>query len=57
MQKTFNVSGMMCMHCRAHVEKALNSISGVSATVTLDPPVATSASAAKNCLLRSCNAS
>ena len=41
MQKTFNVSGMMCMHCRAHVEKALNSISGVSATVTLDPPVAT----------------
>lgn len=41
MKKEFNVSGMMCMHCRAHVEKALNKIDGVSATVTLDPPVAT----------------
>lgn len=41
MKKEYNVSGMMCMHCRAHVEKALNKIDGVSATVTLDPPVAT----------------
>lgn len=41
MKKEFNVSGMMCMHCRAHVEKALNKIDGVSATVTLDPPIAT----------------
>ncbi len=32
---------MMCNHCRMHVEKALNSIPGVTATVTLDPPVAT----------------
>ncbi len=41
MKKKFKVEGMMCMHCRMHVEKALNSIEGVKATVTLDPPVAT----------------
>ncbi len=34
---TYNISGMSCMHCRAHVEKALNSIPGVKATVTLTP--------------------
>ena len=39
--KQFKVSGMMCQHCRMHVEKALNKLEGVSATVTLDPPVAT----------------
>lgn len=38
--KKFKVEGMMCGHCRAHVEKALNSIEGVQATVSLDPPVA-----------------
>lgn len=31
---------MMCDHCRAHVEKALNSIEGVKAVVTLSPAVA-----------------
>lgn len=41
MKKEFKVEGMMCMHCRMHVEKALNSIEGVKATVTLEPPVAT----------------
>ena len=40
MKKTFKVSGMMCQNCRKHVEKALNSMEGVSAVVTLDPPVA-----------------
>ena len=40
MRKEFKVEGMMCNHCRMHVEKALNSIEGVNATVTLDPPVA-----------------
>lgn len=30
----------MCNHCRMHVEKALNSMEGVHATVTLNPPVA-----------------
>lgn len=38
--KKYKVDGMMCGHCRMHVEKALNSIEGVKATVTLDPPVA-----------------
>ena len=41
MEKQFKVSGMMCQHCRMHVEKALNKLKGVNATVTLDPPVAT----------------
>lgn len=41
MKKRFTIDGMMCGHCRAHVEKALNSIEGVKATVTLDPPEAT----------------
>ncbi len=40
MKKEFKVEGMMCNHCRASVEKALNSIEGVTATVTLHPPVA-----------------
>ena len=41
MKKEFKVEGMMCNHCRMHVEKALNSMEGVHATVTLNPPVAT----------------
>lgn len=41
MKKNFTIDGMMCSHCRAHVEQALNSIEGVKAVVTLDPPVAT----------------
>ena len=41
MKKELKVSGMMCNHCRMHVEKALNKLGGVNATVTLDPPVAT----------------
>ena len=41
MKKEFKVEGMMCNHCRMHVEKALNRLEGVNATVTLDPPVAT----------------
>ena len=41
MKKRFTIDGMMCGHCRAHVEKALNSIDGVKAIVTQDPPEAT----------------
>lgn len=41
MKKKYQIEGMMCDHCRTHVEKALNSIEGVKATVTLNPPVAT----------------
>ena len=40
MKKTYRVEGMMCQNCRKHVEKALNSMDGVKATVTLDPPQA-----------------
>lgn len=38
--KEYKVSGMMCNHCRMHVEKALNSLAGVKAEVSLEPPVA-----------------
>lgn len=40
MKKEFKVGGMTCNHCRTHVENALNSIEGVTAKVTLEPPVA-----------------
>ena len=40
MRKEYKVDGMMCNNCRKHVEKALNALEGVSASVTLDPPVA-----------------
>lgn len=40
MKKTYRIEGMMCNHCRMHAESALNSIEGIKATVTLDPPVA-----------------
>ncbi|HIW15249.1 MAG TPA: heavy metal translocating P-type ATPase [Firmicutes bacterium] len=49
MKKVLKVDGMMCMHCQAHVQKALSGVSGVSeaqvsleektATVTLNAPV------------------
>ncbi len=50
MTKTMKIEGMMCMHCVAHVKKALESVSGVksvevslenkTATVTLSKDVA-----------------
>lgn len=40
MKKEYKVEGMMCNHCRMHVEKALNGIEGVHAEVTLEPAVA-----------------
>lgn len=50
MKKTIMIDGMMCDHCRMHVEKALSAVSGVSAvdvslkdkkaTVTLSGDVA-----------------
>ncbi|MEG2134595.1 MAG: heavy-metal-associated domain-containing protein, partial [Clostridia bacterium] len=40
MEKTLSVSGMMCGHCKAHVEKALNALDGVTATVDLDKKTA-----------------
>ena len=38
--RQYVVTGMMCKHCVGRVERALNAIEGVQATVTLDPPVA-----------------
>ena len=40
-KSSYKIEGMMCNHCRMHVEKALNNLEGVRATVTLDPPIAT----------------
>ena len=41
MTKTMVIEGMMCAHCQAHVEKALNALDGVSATVNLEAKTAT----------------
>ena len=41
MKKEYVIEGMMCNHCRMRVEKSLNQLEGVQASVTLNPPVAT----------------
>ncbi|MFV5694669.1 heavy metal translocating P-type ATPase [Flavobacterium sp. LB3P122] len=41
MKHTYSVIGMSCNGCRSKVEKTLNTIDGIQATVTLDPPMAT----------------
>ena len=38
---TYNITGMTCDGCRAKVEKTLNTIEGIEAKVSLNPPVAT----------------
>ncbi len=38
---TYKITGMTCDSCRSKVEKTLNAIDGIQATVTLDPPIAT----------------
>ena len=35
-QKVMKIEGMMCKHCVAHVKRALESIEGVSAEVSLE---------------------
>ena len=40
MEKKVLIEGMMCMHCRAHAEKALNAIEGATATVDLESKTA-----------------
>ncbi len=35
MTKTMTIEGMMCKHCAARVEKALNALPGVTAAVDL----------------------
>ena len=41
MTKVMSINGMMCAHCQAHVEKALNAIDGVEAKVNLETKTAT----------------
>lgn len=41
MKHSYQITGMSCNGCRTSVEKALNTIDGIDASVTLDPPVAT----------------
>lgn len=41
MKHTYTVTGMSCDGCRSKVEKTLNAIEGIQATLTLDPPIAT----------------
>ncbi len=38
---TLKIEGMKCMHCRENAEKALNSIDGVKAKVSLEKKTAT----------------
>ena len=33
MEKTLKIEGMMCMHCEAHVKKALEALGGVESAV------------------------
>lgn len=40
-KKVYKIEGMMCNHCRMHVEKALSTIPDATVNVTLEPPVAT----------------
>ena len=40
MKKEYKIEGMSCNHCRMFAERALNSLDGVEAMVSLDPPVA-----------------
>ena len=40
MKKTLVIDGMSCSHCSARVEKALNAIEGVQATVNLKKKIA-----------------
>ena len=39
-ERTIKIEGMMCTHCSGAVEKALNALDGVSATVDLESKTA-----------------
>ena len=41
MKKILKIEGMMCQHCQSHVDKALNSLEGVNASVDLEKGMAT----------------
>ena len=36
MKETLKIEGMMCEHCKKHVEEALNAMEGVQAAVNLE---------------------
>lgn len=40
MKRIMNIEGMSCAHCQARVEKALQAIPGVAATVNLKKKIA-----------------
>jgi len=40
MTHNYQITGMSCNGCRTKVENTLNAIEGVSAVVTLSPPLA-----------------
>ena len=40
MKKTIKIEGMMCYHCTGRVDKALNALDGVTATVSLEDKAA-----------------
>lgn len=40
MKKTMKIEGMMCSHCTGRVDKALNALEGVEATVSLEDKAA-----------------
>ncbi len=40
MKKTMKIDGMMCGHCTGRVDKALNALEGVKATVSLEDKAA-----------------
>ena len=40
MKKTMKIEGMMCSHCTGRVDKALNALEGVEATVSLEDQAA-----------------
>ncbi|MBE6990052.1 MAG: heavy-metal-associated domain-containing protein [Ruminococcaceae bacterium] len=52
MTRTMTIEGMMCTHCSGRVEKALNAIPGVTATVDLAAKTATVTGEADNAALR-----
>ena len=52
MEKKIVIEGMMCAHCQAHVEKALNALPGVTATVDLVAKTATVTGQAEDAALK-----
>ena len=52
MTRTMTIEGMMCKHCAARVETALNAIDGVTAAVDLAAKTAAVTGEAEDAVLR-----